>query len=113
MRKLADADALSAWAAGNPGDLALFLRLAGDLGLERIGAGAERFLSFGAYGLLPAGSCGGDLAVDPLDTGKIVEDVSHAWLAGDAPLAPAVGETLVAADKPAAYTWCKAPRYGG
>lgn len=110
---LADADALSAWAADNPGDLALFLRLAGDLRLERIGAGAERFLSFGAYGLFPAGSCGGDLAVAPLDTGKIVEDVSHAWLAGDAPLAPAVGETLVAADKPAAYTWCKAPRYGG
>jgi hydrogenase large subunit len=26
---------------------------------------------------------------------------------------PAQGETIVAADKPDAYTWCKAPRYGG
>lgn len=110
---LPDAEALHAWAAGRSSDAALFLRAANDLGLDAIGRGSERFLSYGAYGLFPAGVWQPDLTVDPLDPAKIAEDVSHAWLHGDAPLPPAQGETRVAADKAGAYTWCKAPRYAG
>ena len=47
----------------------------------------------------------------------ISEDVAHAWLFGEQALHPAVGETRPLtgdfADKAAAYTWCKAPRYDG
>jgi hydrogenase large subunit len=54
-----------------------------------------------------------DGAVDPLETGKIAEDTHHAWLIEGPPRPPAEGETYVDADKAGAYTWCKAPRYGG
>jgi hydrogenase large subunit len=110
---LASAAALTDWAAGRGSDFALFLRAAADLGLERRGRATDHFLSFGAYDLFPAGVAQPDLAVDALDVRKITEDVSHAWLFGDKSLPPAQGETQVAADKPAAYTWCKAPRYAG
>jgi len=47
----------------------------------------------------------------------ISENVTHAWLFGEQALHPAVGETRPLsgefAEKAAAYTWCKAPRYGG
>jgi len=44
---------------------------------------------------------------------KITEDTRHAWLADSPPRPPAVGETVVDAEKAGAYTWCKAPRYAG
>lgn len=110
---LPDADALRAWAAGRNSDAALFLRAADDLGLGKIGRGSDRFLSAGAYELFPAGVWQPGLAVNRLETEKITEDVSHAWLQGDAPRPPARGETLVDAERKDAYTWCKAPRYGG
>jgi Ni,Fe-hydrogenase I large subunit len=113
---LADLDALERWRAGRTSDLALFLEAAADLGLERIGRAADRFLSFGTYPtpeghLLPAGRWE-EGAVMPVDPGAIVEDVSHAWLAGAA-RSPADGLTRPQPDKPGAYTWCKAPRYAG
>ncbi|WP_371324132.1 nickel-dependent hydrogenase large subunit [Dechloromonas sp. ZY10] len=112
---LPDADALQAWAAGRAGDLPLFLRAAADLGLERVGQAYERYLSFGAYDLLPAGirqpGANGAFTVDRLETEKISEDIRHSWLTGPDTLPPAQGETLVDADKADAYTWCKAPRY--
>lgn len=111
---LPDAAALAAWAEGRSGDFPAFLRIAADLGLERIGRAADDYLSFGAYGLLPAGRWSrGALAVDPLETGKISEDTRHAWLADGPAQPPAQGETVVDANKPGAYTWCKAPRYDG
>lgn len=106
-------NALNAWAGARDSDFALFVRAADDLGLASIGRAKDRFLSFGAYDLFPAGLLAADLAVNPLDPAKIAEDVSHSWLIGDQPLAPAKGETRVDADKAGAYTWCKAPRYGG
>ncbi|WP_341744025.1 nickel-dependent hydrogenase large subunit [Azonexus hydrophilus] len=110
---LAAFDELQAWAATRDGDFALFLRAAGDLGLERCGRAADRFLSYGAYELFPAGLWQADTGAQPLDMTRIAEDVSHSWLYGDTPLPPAQGETRVDADKAEAYTWCKAPRYGG
>ncbi|KXB29210.1 HupV protein [Dechloromonas denitrificans] len=104
--------ALLAWAAGRPADLPLFIEAARDLGLDKLGRAGDRFLSFGAYGLFPAGVWqAGQVA--GLDPSAIVEDSASAWLLAGRPLHPAVGETIVAADKPDAYTWCKAPRYAG
>ena len=112
--------ALAAWAETHDGDFAAFLRAAATLDLHRIGRASDVFLSFGAYGdgaaaFFPAGVlAAGRTAIEPLDPAAIVEDVSHAWLAGDAALPPARGETRPMLDgKAAAYTWCKAPRYGG
>jgi hydrogenase large subunit len=110
---LSSFDALQAWAEVRDSDFAHFLRAAGDLGLESCGRASDRFLSYGAYELFPAGLWQPNAAVDPLETAKIAEDVSHSWLFGDQPLPPAQGETRVDADKADAYSWCKAPRYGG
>ena len=119
---LASEDALSAWAAGRRADFPLFLQAATDLALEKTGRATDRFLSYGAYGLFAQGLWQpntipqGDFlrgAVDRLNTAKITEDTRHAWLADSAPRPPAQGETIVDADKADAYTWCKAPRYGG
>ena len=102
--------ALARWRQGMAGDLALFLSVAEDLGLDRLGRAADHFLSYGAYGLFPAGVWDGGAAA--LDPAAIAEDVSHAWMAGET-LAPSQGLTRPLPDKAGAYTWCKAPRYGG
>lgn len=109
--------ALADWAAPRQSDLARFVRIALELGLERVGRAGDRFLAVGAYAgiagpLFPAGVWRG--AAEAFDPEAVREDVSHAWLAGAAALPPARGETRPQLDdKDGAYTWCKAPRYGG
>lgn len=99
------------------GDAGLFLEIAADLDLADLGRGSGRYMSFGAYPLeegpaLARGVWEGG-AVQPLDTSRIVEDVSHAWMHGTA-AHPAQGQTLPDEDmKAPGYSWCKAPRYGG
>lgn len=110
--QLSDKTALLAWADGRPGDFAAFLNIAVDLGLDRVGRADDAFLSYGAYGLFPAGTWR-DGALAGLDPAAIDEDTRHAWLADGEPRHPRHGETLVAADKADGYTWCKAPRYSG
>ena len=111
-------DALHAWAAsGARGDFGRFLRIADDLGLWRIGRATDRFLSMGAYALpraqrLYASGVWHD-GLHPFAPEAVSEDISHAWMAGATVLAPHQGETLPQADKPGAYTWCKAPRLDG
>ncbi len=102
--------ALNDWRQGRQSDLALFLDIADDLALHKLGRATDRFLSHGAYGLFPAGVW--DAGPSPFDPAAIVEDVSHAWMAGDA-LPPGEGLTRPLPDKADAYTWCKAPRYAG
>jgi uptake hydrogenase large subunit len=99
------------------GDAGLFLRIAEDLGLIRSGRGLGNYLSFGAYplpegyGFAPGVRTGG--AVQALDPARIAEDLSHAWMLG-ATTHPFDGATLPDEDMRAeAYSWCKAPRYGG
>jgi len=114
-------DALWAWFdAKGParGDLARFLDLSKALGLDRLGRAPERYLSFGNYPIDGARCFAPGVwdsavgAVHPLDTRDIAEDISHAWLAGSAERHhPLVGETHPDADKPDAYSWCKAPRW--
>ena len=104
--------ALLAWAEGRRGDFPTFLAAALDLGLDKLGRAGDIFLSHGAYGLFPAGLwLQGRSAV--FDASRIAEDTAHAWLIDSPPRHPANGETIVAADKAGAYTWCKAPRYAG
>ncbi len=127
---LRSAAQLTAWAAGRTGDLARFVEIAGDLGLARRGRATDVFLSYGAYAqppspphrpadaahLFPRGLWWGD-ARHIFDEQQISEDVAHSWLFGEQARHPAQGETRPLAnpfaDKPAAYTWCKAPRYAG
>ncbi len=110
--RLASKEELLAWAAGRPADFPAFLQAAVDLGLDRVGRAGDSFLSAGAYGLFPAGVWQ-DGTISDLDPIAIDEDSSSAWLAAGRARHPAQGETVVDADKPGAYTWCKAPRYGG
>lgn len=106
-------EALMRWGRG---DVGLFLVIAADLGLEALGRGSGRYLSYGAYPLAegPVFAAGvWDGALGPVDTGGIVEDLSHSWMAGHS-AHPWEGmtepdETMAAPG----YTWCKAPRLGG
>jgi hydrogenase large subunit len=112
VAQLASKDQLLAWADGRAGDFPAFLRAASDLGLDKLGRAYDAFLSYGAYDLFPAGTwqAGQVTTLDPL---AIDEDTTSAWLATGAARHPAQGETIVDANKPDAYTWCKAPRYTG
>jgi hydrogenase large subunit len=52
--------------------------------------------------------------VGPVDTAKITEYVKHSWYADTSTnLNPSVGVTQPASTKLGAYSWTKAPRYGG
>ncbi len=98
--------ALEAWADAAPldkGDFRLFLHIARDLDLGRLGRGPGAFLSHGSFGLWPSG-VHRDGAVQPFNPTLVAEDLSHAWM--DGPTSPD-------ADKDGAYTWCKAPRLDG
>lgn len=111
---LSSIDALEAWGTG---DVALFNTLSADLGLDRMGHSAARYLSFGAY---PSGGqvsfargIWADGEPGALDTDAIREDLSHAWMLGDA-AHPETGQTLPDETmRDTAYSWCKAPRLGG
>lgn len=114
---------LWAWYAEAPeqGDLRRVLRIAQDAGLEHLGQGPGLYLSYGAYPQAdgtPAFARGlwdaGQEQVRALELSLISEDASRAWLDDrGGPLHPAQGNTEPAPDKPAAYTWNKAPRLAG
>ncbi len=123
---LATPAALDAWAGGRESDFSRFLDIADDLKLGAIGRASDVFLSHGAYGgaegqLFARGVWDGNFV--PYDARQVSEDVARAWLAGDGPRHPLNGETVPLSggferfdrfdQKPEAYTWCKAPRYGG
>lgn len=98
--------ALHAWAEAKAldcGDFRLFLHIARDLGLERLGPGPGRYLSHGSFGLWPSGIFT-DGRVQAFDPAQVSEDLTSAWMAGP---------TRPDADKPGAYSWCKAPRLSG
>ena len=114
--------ALRRWMDARPAtasDFRLFLAIADDLQLARIGRATDRFLSHGAYAreggwLFPRGVL--DLpagALQPFEPADVVEDVSHAWLEADVPRHPSEGDTRPVEHKDGAYTWCKAPRWQG
>lgn len=86
----------------------------------QLGRRPESFLSYGAFpesdhpgsAYLPAGALlEGQLA--PFDPARITEDVGHSLYASPSGLHPSQGRTDPAPDKHRAYSWVKAPRYGG
>lgn len=120
-------DALRTWHASAPadaGDLRLFLTLAWELGLDRLGPGPGLYISNGSYpspdiGTLFAPGVWNATANaagehEALDYASITEDATHAWLSEiGGPRHPSDGLTLPDANKSRAYTWNKAPRLGG
>lgn len=107
------------------GFLLRFLRKAG---LENIGQGPERFLSFGnltlpeetavsgTNGRLVAAGLTTSSSTMHFDSEKITEDVSHSWFEqNDLPTHPNQGSTKPYASGQGGqlYSWVKAPRYDG
>jgi Ni,Fe-hydrogenase I large subunit len=100
------------------GDLTLFLSAALDIGLDRLGKGTGRFLSYGGYDL-PDGSswvASGyfDKHLFPFDQEKITECISASFFRDAMPCRHPLGAvTTPCAEKDGAYSWAKAPRYNG
>lgn len=84
------------------------------------GKGCGNFLAFGAFPesapgespLFPSGVLTNGV-LTALDTEKITEDTGRAFYTSPSGLPPAAGQTVPGHDKPDAYSWVKAPRYGG
>lgn len=98
-------------------DLQRFLQLSKILGLNKMGKGSDRFLSFGAYGFnnqhLFARGLYNQHGLKKLNTAMITEDVASAWMQGKEPLHPFDGETKPDTQMQDGYSWCKAPRLEG
>lgn len=111
---LATPEALAAWRDQGPaGYFRLFLRIAADLGLDRLGRAHDRFLSYGT-GLDHRGGFWQGGAVSALDPALIAEDHSHARMAGrERRHHPFEGSTVPDGTDEVGYTWCKAPRLAG
>jgi len=88
-----------------------------------VGRGTGNLLSYGAYELDNAGDAklfqsgrvvNGAGPVQAFDAAAISEDVTRSWYRNaDSGLHPSAGETNAQYPKPDAYSWLKAPRYGG
>lgn len=85
-----------------------------------IGRTAGNYLAYGAFAsqpgsaerFLPSGVVLGN-KLEPVDAGKITEDVAQSWFSSASGLKPFDGETIAAPGKSGAYSWLKAPRYNG
>ncbi|MFO0838582.1 MAG: nickel-dependent hydrogenase large subunit [Phycisphaerae bacterium] len=96
------------------------------LDCAEIGAGCRRYLSYGAWDLdqtaelmrrrryLPSGVLNAATQeVAALEPQRITEQVRYSWYKSTSDLRPANGETAADPTKPSAYSFLKAPRYGG
>ncbi len=97
-------------------DLGIYVRYGRELGLDKIGKGPDRFLSYGAYELcegqtwLPSGYYDRDFY--PFNQEKITEYIKYSFLKGyQGGQHPSEGITDPDPDKEGAYSWCKSPRY--
>ncbi len=85
-----------------------------------IGRGYGNLLSYGAFEQAAGGKLfsagrvvGGAGAALPMDVAQVTESVAHSWYTAAADLHPAAGDTAAEYPKSGAYSWLKAPRYGG
>ncbi|MFW6150809.1 MAG: nickel-dependent hydrogenase large subunit [Chloroflexota bacterium] len=91
-----------------------------------IGQGCGRLLAYGSYDLeggqsdltrrerlFKAGTATADLQAGGIDTSLIAEQVRYSWYSDDGARHPSQGVTEPHESKRAAYSWLKAPRYGG
>ncbi|WP_227815877.1 nickel-dependent hydrogenase large subunit [Nitrogeniibacter aestuarii] len=117
-------DDLMSWATGDGprgADLGRFVQLCDALDLHTLGQAPDvpRYMSFGNYPVegTPALARGvwhaAAQRLEPMVSSDIVEDLSHAWMAGGDAAHPLKGSTLPDLDKADAYSWCKAPRWQG
>ena len=119
VANLAEVGDLDRWRSQGPdGDFRLFLEIAADLGLDRLGRAGDRFLSYGAYPgierpLYAAGVFeGGERTSVDLET--VSEDHTNARMHDRLrPLHPFEGTTAPDGTDETGYTWCKAPGLGG
>jgi hydrogenase large subunit len=88
----------------------------------RIGTGYGNLMSFGLFPTgardqgrhLQAGFISRGNGPKVLEPGKITQDIRHAWFLGrEGAILPLDDSSAPAPDKPEAYSWIKAPRYGG
>lgn len=86
----------------------------------QVGQGSGNFLSYGAFPMDDAGReklfAAGillDGKASGVDIGKVTEDASHSWYGKSADGAPTQTNTDAQYGKAGAYSWVKAPRYGG
>jgi hydrogenase large subunit len=97
-------------------DMGTYIRYAREIGLDRIGRGTDKFISYGAFEqpdkstLFAAGYY--DNGVHPFDQEKIHEYIKYSFLKGyNGGLHPSEGITDPDPDKEGAYSWSKSPRY--
>ena len=87
----------------------------------KMGVGPKNFLAYGVFyedalgtnKLFPSGVILNGGTVQNVDLSKITEDVGFSFFSSGSGLHPSVGATVPNPKKPGAYTWLKAPRYGG
>ena len=109
-------------------EIGFFLRFARLAGLDTMGRGHDRFLSYGNFtlpqdtvvqgtdGRLTAAGFAEGIDIVPFEPEKIREDLSHSWYEGTGPAAhPFAGETrpYASGEGGGLYSWVKAPRYDG
>jgi len=97
-------------------DMGTYIRYARSIGLDAIGKGSGKFLSYGAYELpghdkLYASGYYDD-GYHPFNQEKILEFIKYSFLKGyNGGLHPSEGITEPDPDKEVAYSWSKSPRY--
>jgi len=122
---------LDAWLSENSAhrdsDLGFFIRYCKAIGLQSIGHGPDRYLSFGGIesagrdetgcpdksALVAAGFARGSV-VDAFDQSRISEHVSHSWFedyGGGLHPSEGVTQPYASGREGKAYSWAKAPRY--
>ncbi|OHE57429.1 MAG: hypothetical protein A2Z47_14245 [Thermodesulfovibrio sp. RBG_19FT_COMBO_42_12] len=97
-------------------DIGTYVMCGKNSGLDKIGRGPDRFLSYGAYELpegqklFPCGYFDGDFL--PFNQDKITEFIKYSFYKGYSEgLHPSEGITEPDPDKEGAYSWSKSPRY--
>ncbi|WP_305987531.1 nickel-dependent hydrogenase large subunit [Roseibium sp. MMSF_3544] len=113
--------ALTAWAAEkrpHSSDFRRFLNLSAALDLKSLGPSTGNFLSYGAYSLEGRHLFGRgvirDDAAGAFNPASVAEDLTSSWYrSGNVSEPPVTGSTEPDAEKPEAYSWCKAPRSDG
>ncbi|MDK9720323.1 MAG: nickel-dependent hydrogenase large subunit [Rhodospirillales bacterium] len=130
LASVSDLDAWLADKAHRESDVAFLLRLSKETGLDGLGRGSERFLSYGSLDLpddTMLRSCDGGTQLIPsglyekgrvqlFNPNLILEHVDHSWYADEPePLHPSHGmtEPYASGSEGKKYSWSKAPRYDG
>ncbi|WP_300461305.1 nickel-dependent hydrogenase large subunit [Desulfobacula sp.] len=123
---------LDAWLDESPShresELGFFIRFSRQAGLDSLGKGPNRFLSYGnltlpidtavkgIHGRLIGAGFANGTTLAPFDPAMITEEVSYSWFEqGGKPVHPFDGTTTPYASGKSnqSYSWIKAPRYGG